>query len=49
MIGSPDFLDGVEMRDLGEDFLFFRIECKEGEIFCVETAENIYVRRSSRM
>jgi len=42
--GNPDFLDAVDVRDLGENLLFVRIECEDRQIFGVEDTENIFTK-----
>lgn len=34
--GDADFLDTIDLKDFGKDFLLFRVEGKECQIFRVE-------------
>ena len=41
---DADFFDAVDMRDFGENFLFFRIEREQGQIFCIEQTEDVFMQ-----
>ena len=47
--GNANFLDAVDVRDLGENFFLVRIEREDGEVFGVEDAENIFTQVEENM
>ncbi len=42
--GDANFLNAVDMRNFGENFLLFWVERKQRQIFCVEQTQDIFMQ-----
>ena len=42
--GDADFFNGIDMRNLVEDFLLVGVEGEERQILCIEQAQDIFVQ-----